>query len=63
MNQEVEALAREERLNYFKDWRKRNPDKVKKHNSTYWRKKALKKLQSIEKGGDESCHGCEPSRE
>lgn len=25
---------------YFKNWRKNNPDKVKKHNATFWEKKA-----------------------
>lgn len=27
---------------YFKEWRKNNPDKVKKHNETFWKKQAEK---------------------
>ena len=42
----VEQLAAEERKAYFKKWRAENKDKVKKHNATYWQKRALKKLAS-----------------
>ncbi|MCU7699959.1 hypothetical protein OM428_06330 [Enterococcus gallinarum] len=35
----LEALAKEERLRYFREWRKKNPDKVKQHNKNYWEKK------------------------
>lgn len=27
---------------YFKNWRKNNKDKVKKHNETFWKKQAEK---------------------
>ena len=46
-NKSIETLAREERLNYFREWRQKNPDKVKKHNENYWRKRAEKKLQEV----------------
>lgn len=36
----VEEIAREERLAYFREWRANNKDKVKKHNATYWEKRA-----------------------
>ena len=36
----IEELAREERLAYFREWRANNKDKVKKHNATYWEKRA-----------------------
>ena len=36
----VEEIAREERLAYFREWRSNNKDKVKKHNATYWEKRA-----------------------
>lgn len=34
--------AREERNAYMREWRKRNPDKVKEHQDRYWEKKAEK---------------------
>lgn len=36
----VEEIAREERRAYFREWRANNKDKVKKHNATYWEKRA-----------------------
>ena len=30
----------EARRLYMKNWRKNNPDKIKKHNATFWEKKA-----------------------
>ena len=36
----IEEIAREERLAYFREWRANNKDKVKKHNATYWEKRA-----------------------
>ena len=30
------------RRSYFKEWRKKNPDKVKKHNQTFWNKQVNK---------------------
>ena len=36
----VEEIAREERLAYFREWRANNNDQVKKHNATYWEKRA-----------------------
>ena len=41
----LEAAAREERLKYFREWRRNNTDKVKKHNKNYWLKKAENKLK------------------
>ena len=40
----VDALARTERLNYFRQWRASNKDRVKKHNENYWKRKAERKL-------------------
>ena len=42
---QLENAAKEERLRYFREWRKNNPDKVKQHNRNYWEKKALSKLK------------------
>lgn len=49
----IEELAREERLAYFREWRANNKDKVKKHNATYWEKKAKLKLAESEAKKDE----------
>lgn len=35
--------AREARREYMRDWRERNPDKVKAYNARYWRKKAAER--------------------
>lgn len=44
MKNNIEELIRQERLKYFKNWRKNNKDKVKQHNQNFW----LKKLQQEE---------------
>lgn len=50
MKQTIEQLAAEERREYFRQWRAANKDKVKKHNATYWQRRAEKKLK--EQGGE-----------
>ena len=45
-NKNTDELARNERLAYFREWRAKNKDKVKKHNDTYWKKRAEKKANS-----------------
>ena len=42
----LEEIARKERLEYFRNWRANNKEKVKKHNQNYWRKKAEKRLMT-----------------
>lgn len=37
---ELSPKAEEARREYFRQWRKRNPDKVKKHARDYWERKA-----------------------
>ena len=44
----VEEIAREERLAYFREWRANNKDKVKKHNATYWEKRAKQRIAERE---------------
>ena len=38
----VNDKAREERNAYLRAWRKKNKDKVKKYNATYWENKVCK---------------------
>lgn len=49
----VEEIAREERLAYFRKWRANNKDKVKKHNATYWEKRAKRIIAEREAKKDE----------
>ncbi|MBM7834993.1 hypothetical protein [Clostridium sardiniense] len=35
----MEDKAREKRNAYYREWRKKNKDKVKKYNDTYWERK------------------------
>ena len=39
--------AREERNAYLRAWRKKNKDKVKKYNATYWENKVCKEERTI----------------
>lgn len=39
---ELSDKARELKNSYQRDWRKRNPDKLKKHLADYWERKAAK---------------------
>ncbi|MDL2219386.1 hypothetical protein LJC04_03490 [Ruminococcaceae bacterium OttesenSCG-928-O06] len=45
----LEQFAREERAAYHRDWRKRNPEKLREYNKRYWIKKAKARLEE-EKG-------------
>lgn len=38
--QSLSAPAAEVRKEYFREWRAKNKDKVKKHNQNYWERKA-----------------------
>ena len=44
----LEALIEKERRDYYREWRRKNPDKVRKHNSNYWQKRAEKRLAAEE---------------
>lgn len=37
---ELEEKAKEVQRAYMREWRRKNKDKVKKHQQTYWQKKA-----------------------
>lgn len=47
----LEERAREERREYFRQWRAKNPDKVKENNRRYWEKRAAKKDQAEQEAG------------
>ena len=48
MKKKIEELAAEERREYFRQWRLANKEKVKKHSSDYWKRKAARKLAKQE---------------
>ena len=37
-------LGKQARRDYYKEWRRKNPDKVRASNERYWRKKAASKM-------------------
>ncbi len=39
MNDNIEELVHQEKLKYYKEWRKNNKDKVQQHNQNFWLKK------------------------
>ena len=41
---DIEQLAKDERNEYFRKYRAAHPEKVKKSNANYWKKKAIAKL-------------------
>jgi len=43
--EQLEELAREIQREYLREWRKKNPDKVKEYNQRYWRRRALRELK------------------
>lgn len=49
---DIDQLARAERLAYLRAWRAKNKDKVKKHNSNYWKRRAEKKLLESNNSND-----------
>ncbi len=46
---EIQELALEIQREYQREWRKKNPDKIKEYNQRYWRKKALEMLKESKK--------------
>lgn len=42
----LEASAKEAKSRYYREWRKKNPDKLKQYNQKFWAKKA----RELEKG-------------
>lgn len=47
----LEERAREERREYFRQWRAGNPEKVRENNRRYWEKRAAKKAQAEQEVG------------
>ncbi len=50
---ELSESAKKSRAEYFREWRKRNPDKVRENNRRYWERQA-QKLQASEGRADDA---------
>ena len=48
----LEEKAAEERREYLRRWRRKNPDKTRKHCETYWKKRAENR-KNMEKLSDD----------
>ena len=48
MLQDTDTLARELQRQYLKEWRAKNPDKVRGYNAAYWKRKAEQKAMESE---------------
>lgn len=48
MNKEIEQSAIEARRAYQREWRRKNPDKVKANTMRYWAKKAAEAKEKAE---------------
>lgn len=52
MNSEkrLDELARETRAAYYREWRRKNPDKVRENNRRYWQRRAARLAAEKEAG-------------
>ena len=48
----IQKLMEQERRDYYRSWRKKNPDKVRQHNQNYWRKRVEKRLAVQKEKGE-----------
>ena len=53
-DKKLEDLAREAQRQYHREWRAKNPDKVRAKNQRYWLRKAKKLLEASEERGEKS---------
>lgn len=42
MDKNLSEQARQEKIDYYRAWRKRNKDKIKKYNTQYWERRIAK---------------------
>jgi hypothetical protein len=50
MKMDIDEIRKAEQRAYAKEWRRKNPGKVKQINKRYWENRALNKLQAAESG-------------
>ena len=44
-DEQIQELAKELQREYLREWRRNNPDKVRKYNQSYWRRRAIRELK------------------
>ena len=49
MSNSIEEMIHQEKLKYYRNWRKKNKDKVKKYNQNFWLKKIKKETNKNDK--------------
>ena len=49
MSKDLSQEAKEARNAYYREWRKKNPEKMKRYQENYWKKKAQKMQEQAEK--------------
>lgn len=50
----INEQARAARAEYFREWRRKNPDKVRENNRKYWQRRAARLAAEREGGGDKA---------
>lgn len=53
MEKQLDELARKTRAEYYRQWRAKNPDKVREKNRRYWERRS-QKLQASEGRADDA---------
>lgn len=50
----IDEQARAARAEYFREWRRKNPDKVRENNRKYWQRRAARLAAERDGGGGEA---------
>lgn len=50
----IDEQARAARAEYFREWRRKNPDKVRENNRKYWQRRAARLAAERERDGGEA---------
>jgi len=59
VSNQLQSQASEMRRKYLREWRKKNPEKVRQYNREYWQRKAAKTNQDVdgtEEGDADAVH-------
>ena len=54
MSDEMAAAVRKARNQYNREWRKKNPGKIKEYNNRYWERRVIREQAEEQKNGKES---------
>ena len=60
----LDRAAAEARREYFREWRRKNSDKIKQYNDDYWRRQAEKKIvEGLKANGTETAEHDDSTRD